>query len=292
MSACGLDFGTSNSGVSRPLPDGVRLVEVEDGATSIPSAVFFATDPPYSRRLRARRHPRIPGSHARPPDALAEEPARQQPHGRDDGGRRSRYSIRRCRDAVPAHVAHARLREQRSSARPRGAGAPGALRRRRRGARPARAGHAGRLRAGGGLSSRRIPARAHRCRVRLRAHDRPRGSRARHRRRRRHRRLHRDPPVARPPARAAPRRPTCSPTTASTSRAPTSIRASTCRGSCRTLGYRSIGPRGFPVPSTRLLRPVHVASHQSALCAEVRRRRCANCARSLSIRHRTTAWST
>jgi hypothetical chaperone protein len=47
MSACGLDFGTSNSGVSQPQPDGVRLIELEDGSTSIPSAVFFATDPPY-----------------------------------------------------------------------------------------------------------------------------------------------------------------------------------------------------------------------------------------------------
>ena len=42
--ACGLDFGTSNSGLS--LPDGaaVRLVELEDGATSLPSAVFFALE--------------------------------------------------------------------------------------------------------------------------------------------------------------------------------------------------------------------------------------------------------
>lgn len=42
--ACGLDFGTSNSGLS--LPDGasVRLIELEDGATSLPSAVFFALE--------------------------------------------------------------------------------------------------------------------------------------------------------------------------------------------------------------------------------------------------------
>ena len=44
MSACGLDFGTSNSGVS--IPDGatIRLVELEGAATSIPSAIFFALD--------------------------------------------------------------------------------------------------------------------------------------------------------------------------------------------------------------------------------------------------------
>jgi hypothetical chaperone protein len=45
-SACGLDFGTSNSGLSLPLADGARLAALEEGATSIPSAVFFATDPP------------------------------------------------------------------------------------------------------------------------------------------------------------------------------------------------------------------------------------------------------
>ena len=42
--ACGLDFGTSNSALS--LPDGrsVRLVALEGEATSIPSAIFFATE--------------------------------------------------------------------------------------------------------------------------------------------------------------------------------------------------------------------------------------------------------
>ncbi|MEO8753614.1 MAG: Hsp70 family protein [Casimicrobiaceae bacterium] len=48
MSICGLDFGTSNSGVSIPDGDSVRLVALEDGATSMPSAVFFATEPPQS----------------------------------------------------------------------------------------------------------------------------------------------------------------------------------------------------------------------------------------------------
>jgi hypothetical chaperone protein len=48
MNVCGLDFGTSNSGLSRPVGDAVRLVELEDGSTSIPTAVFFAAEPPYS----------------------------------------------------------------------------------------------------------------------------------------------------------------------------------------------------------------------------------------------------
>ncbi len=42
--ACGLDFGTSNSAVSLPDGDSVTLVAVEDGATSIPTAIFIATE--------------------------------------------------------------------------------------------------------------------------------------------------------------------------------------------------------------------------------------------------------
>jgi hypothetical chaperone protein len=41
MTACGLDFGTSNSGLARPAHGAIELVPVEDGATSIPTAVFF-----------------------------------------------------------------------------------------------------------------------------------------------------------------------------------------------------------------------------------------------------------
>ena len=48
MTACGLDFGTSNSGVALPEGDSVRLLPLEAGATGIPSAVFFAIDPPPS----------------------------------------------------------------------------------------------------------------------------------------------------------------------------------------------------------------------------------------------------
>lgn len=46
MTACGLDFGTSNSGVALPAAGSIRLVELEDGSTSIPSAVFFAIEQP------------------------------------------------------------------------------------------------------------------------------------------------------------------------------------------------------------------------------------------------------
>ena len=48
MTACGLDFGTSNSGVSVPRGGSVELVALEDAATSIPSAVFFTTEAPTS----------------------------------------------------------------------------------------------------------------------------------------------------------------------------------------------------------------------------------------------------
>ena len=46
VAACGLDFGTSNSGLSLPDRGSVRLVPLEDDATSIPSAIFFATEEP------------------------------------------------------------------------------------------------------------------------------------------------------------------------------------------------------------------------------------------------------
>lgn len=43
-SACGFDFGTSNSSLALPQGDSVRLVPLEDEATSIPSAIFFALE--------------------------------------------------------------------------------------------------------------------------------------------------------------------------------------------------------------------------------------------------------
>jgi hypothetical chaperone protein len=42
--ACGLDFGTSNSALAWPERDSVRLVALEDGSASIPSAIFFAAE--------------------------------------------------------------------------------------------------------------------------------------------------------------------------------------------------------------------------------------------------------
>ena len=45
--ACGLDFGTSNSALSLPDGNAVRLVPLEDDATTIPSAIFFATEDPF-----------------------------------------------------------------------------------------------------------------------------------------------------------------------------------------------------------------------------------------------------
>jgi hypothetical chaperone protein len=46
MGCCGLDFGTSNSGLSLPVGASAQLVPLEDGSTSIPSAVFLATEDP------------------------------------------------------------------------------------------------------------------------------------------------------------------------------------------------------------------------------------------------------
>ena len=44
MHACGLDFGTSNSGLSLPDGETVRLVDLEEESPSLPSAVFFAQE--------------------------------------------------------------------------------------------------------------------------------------------------------------------------------------------------------------------------------------------------------
>lgn len=44
MSACGLDFGTSNSGVALVRSGTVTLARVEEAETSLPSAIFFPAD--------------------------------------------------------------------------------------------------------------------------------------------------------------------------------------------------------------------------------------------------------
>ncbi len=41
---CAIDFGTSNSAVALPAGDGIKLVELEPGFTSIPTAVFFSAE--------------------------------------------------------------------------------------------------------------------------------------------------------------------------------------------------------------------------------------------------------
>ena len=53
LKACGLDFGTSNSGVSLPVGGAVRLVALEDDAGSMPTAVFFGLDDPLTLYGRA-----------------------------------------------------------------------------------------------------------------------------------------------------------------------------------------------------------------------------------------------
>jgi hypothetical chaperone protein len=66
LSACGLDFGTSNSGVALVTPQGVRLADVEDGDTSIPSAIFFpaeAADHALYGRTAMREY--LDGTHGR-----------------------------------------------------------------------------------------------------------------------------------------------------------------------------------------------------------------------------------
>lgn len=48
MNGCGLDFGTSNSGVCLPTAGTMRLAPLEDGASSMPTAIFFGTEEPHA----------------------------------------------------------------------------------------------------------------------------------------------------------------------------------------------------------------------------------------------------
>lgn len=42
---CAIDFGTSNSAIALPGADGIRLVELEPGYRTMPTAVFYVNDP-------------------------------------------------------------------------------------------------------------------------------------------------------------------------------------------------------------------------------------------------------
>lgn len=43
---CAIDFGTSNSAVAVPLPQGARLVPLEDGQPTMPTATFYLAEGP------------------------------------------------------------------------------------------------------------------------------------------------------------------------------------------------------------------------------------------------------
>ena len=43
-SACGIDFGTSNSSVGISDAEGARLLPIQRGATSVPTALFYDFD--------------------------------------------------------------------------------------------------------------------------------------------------------------------------------------------------------------------------------------------------------
>src|SRR5438309_1180928 len=49
--ACGIDFGTSNSAVGICDTGGPRLLPIQRGATSVPTALFFSFD--YEQNVRA-----------------------------------------------------------------------------------------------------------------------------------------------------------------------------------------------------------------------------------------------
>ena len=66
--ACGIDFGTSNSSVGMCGANGPHLLELQRGATSVPTALFFAADgspAAYGRDALERYFEREPGRYLR-----------------------------------------------------------------------------------------------------------------------------------------------------------------------------------------------------------------------------------
>ena len=286
MKSCGLDFGTSNSGVALPVGESIRLLPLEDGSPSIPSAVFFATDPPqavtYGRAAMREYLDGTPGRLMRSLKSLLGSSLIDEMTA--IGDRSIAFT-----DVLTLYLRMLRERamaEAGRRARHRGARAAGALRRRRCGARREGAGHARVLRARRGIPAHRVPVRADRGGVRLRADDRARGGGAGDRRGRRHRRLHGDPPGAGPPrphrpraGRAGQRR---HPHRRHRLRLPPQPVVGDAHARLRV--HRAQGPRDA---EPDLLRPVHVAPDQPALRRRRRARRCASCRRSSATRFRT-----
>jgi hypothetical chaperone protein len=70
MNHCAIDFGTSNSGLALPdpgVPGRTRLVPIEDGLTTMPTAVFYFTDDDEARSAQGVHHPdgALPRAHGR-----------------------------------------------------------------------------------------------------------------------------------------------------------------------------------------------------------------------------------
>jgi hypothetical chaperone protein len=79
--ACGIDFGTSNSTVGWLRPGQPTLLTLEDGKPTLPSVVFFNAEADTVSVGRNGLSEYLAG-YRRPPDALPEKPARQQPDRR------------------------------------------------------------------------------------------------------------------------------------------------------------------------------------------------------------------
>ena len=205
---CAIDFGTSNSAVAVPDGPAMRLIELEPGFETMPTAVFYpgesvgrGQDAGGAVRVRPRRDRRVCRRHRRPPDAVDEEHPRQlardADHRRRRRARRPLHRHRRDLPAPPARAGRRCARRRRRARRPRPAGV---LRRRRSGPRcPGRSG-APRRRRQRRVPRDRLPVRADRGRLRPRAG----GRRRRDRPRRRHRR--RDLGLLARPRRAGARR--------------------------------------------------------------------------------------
>ena len=255
---CAIDFGTSNSAVAVPDGAAMRLVELEPGFRTMPTAVFYPGEGARAAsaaavRVRPRRDRRLRRRHRRPADALDEEHPRQLA-GRADAPTSAAAAASRYIDVVAGYLRHLkqlrRGRGRRADRRARcSAGrstssttTPGATPRRRRALEAPRAQR--RLSRGRASSTSRSPPRSTTSRRSTREQivlvaDIGGGTSDFS--------LVRVGPRAR--GRARPQAPTSSPTTASTSPAPTSTGASSSRASCRCSATARYGPARAGAPA-------------------------------------------
>ena len=119
---CAIDFGTSNSAIAIPGEAGMRLVELEAGFTTMPTAVFYAADgkphePPHREFGRAAIAAYVDGIDGRLMRSMKSILGSSLVEQTTDvgGGRGERYL-----DIVTAYLAHLKRRAEATSRAPIG----------------------------------------------------------------------------------------------------------------------------------------------------------------------------